>query len=140
MSEPVKEAKKGKKSWKPAALLNTHDKPEGYELRWVDTSDPANYARRKADGWTPVSQITNTKTGHDRPDHMGDGKPLTTVTEYRGSVLCALPTEDYQAHREYFAQMTKRQTAGLRDQAEANNRAKATRGMAAELYGKTIIE
>ena len=132
--------KKGNKSWKPSALLNTHDKPEGYQLRWVNTQDPANLARRKADGWVPLSSVTNTKTGHERPGHIEDGKPLTTVTEYRGSVLMALPDEDYQEHREFFNQMTRRQTAGLREKAEAENRAKAQHGTAAQIYGETSIE
>lgn len=139
MSE-IKEAKKGKKSWKPAALLDTHDKPEGYQLRWVNTLDPANLARRQADGWRPLSSVTNKKTGHDRPGHIEDGKPLTTVTEYRGSVLMALPDEDYQEHREFFNEQTRRQTAGLRERFEAENRAKAQRGTAAQIYGETSIE
>lgn len=136
----IKEAKKGKKSWKPAALLNTHHIPEGYQARWVNTSDPANAARRHVDGWRPISSVTNTKAGHDRPDDINDGKPLTTVTEYRGSTLMVLPNEDYQAHRDFFNEQTMRQTAGLQEKLEAENRAKAQRGTAARLYGKTIIE
>lgn len=136
----VKEAKKGRKSWRPAALLNTHDIPEGYQARWVNTADPANQARRFADGWQPLSSVTNTKAGHVRPDHIEDGKPLTTVTEYRGSTLCVLTNEDYREHREHFNEMTRRQTAGLREKAEARNRDQARSGMAAKIYGKTIIE
>lgn len=134
------EQKKGKKSWKPSALLLTHDIPEGFQARWVNTSDPANYARRYADGWRPINSVTNTRAGHVRPEHIEDGKPLTTVTEYRGSTLCVLPNEEYQEHREYFNEQTRRQTAGLWDKAEAENRAKARGGMAAKLYGKTHIE
>lgn len=136
----IKEAKKGKKSWRPAALLNTHDIPEGYQARWVNTQDPANAARRRADGWTPITDVTNAKAGHVRPDHIEDGKPLTTVTEYRGSTLMVLPDEDYREHREFFNEQTRRQTAGLREAAEQRNREKAQSGMAAKIYGKTIIE
>lgn len=141
MTEQVQESKKkGRKSWKPAALLDTHDKPAGHQLRWVNTQDPANYARRKADGWVPVSQISNAKTGHVHPGHIEDGKPLTSVTEYRGSVLCALPDEDFIEHREFFQEQTRRQTAGLREKTEVENRKKANSGTAAKLYGKIIIE
>lgn len=133
----VKEAKKGKKSWKPAALLNTEKVP-GYQSRWVNTQDPANYARRRADGWVPYSQVTGSKELHDRPSHIEDGKPLDTVTEYRGSVLCLLPDEDYQEHRDFFNEQTRRQTAGLRDKAEADNRKRASGGMAAKIYGKHV--
>jgi hypothetical protein len=132
--------KKGNKSWKPAALLHTHDIPEGFKARWVNTADEANYARRYADGWRPISSVTNTKAGHLRPNHIEDGQPLTTVTSYRGSTLCVLPDEDYEAHREYFNEQTRRQTAGLREKAEADNRAKARGGLAAKIYGKTVIE
>jgi hypothetical protein len=132
--------KKGRKSWKPAALLNTHNIPHGYQARWVNTLDPANHARRLQDGWRPITKVTNKDAGHVRPELIEDGKPLSTVTEYRGSVLMVLPQEDYDEHRAYFNEMTKRQTAGLREKAEAENRARARSGTAAEIYGKTIIE
>lgn len=131
---------KGRKSWKPSALLTTHNIPEGYKARWVDTKDAANYARRYQDGWRPLSSVTNQKAGHVHPNRMDDGKPLDTVTEYRGSVLCVLPDEDYREHREFFNEQTRRQTAGLREDAEKRNRANAQRETAARLYGRTIIE
>ena len=137
----ISEAKpKGRKSWKPSAILDTHNIPKGFTARWVNTSDPANYAKRHADGWRPISSVTNKEAGHVRPEYIEDGQPMTTVTEYRGSTLCVLPDEDYQSHREFFQEQTRRQTAGLREKAEAQNRANAQHGEAAEIYGKTIIE
>lgn len=135
----IQETKKGRKSWKPAALLNT-DKVPGYQSRWVNTQDPANYARRRQDGWVPYSEVMRGKKVHERPGHIEDGKPLDTVTEYRGSVLCLLPDDEYQAHRDYFNEQTMRQTAGLQEKLERENRAKAQSGTAAKLYGKTVIE
>ena len=134
------EQKKGKKSWKPSALLNVVNKRPGRQYRWVDTKDAANYARRIQDGWVPESSVTDRSVSHERPDHIEDGKPLTSVTEYRGMALCSIPDEDYQEHREFYKNMTMRQTAGLQEKLEAENRAKAQLGTAARLYGKTVIE
>ena len=133
------EQKKGKKSWKPSALLHTKKMP-GHQSRWVNALDPANYQRRMADGWVPDSKINGGGNLHERPGHIEDGSNLTSVTEYRGMVLCHIPDEEYQEHRDYYNEQTRRQTAGLWDKAEAENRAKARGGMAAKLYGKTHIE
>lgn len=130
---------KGRKSWQPTALLPTPDIP-GFQKRFVNVKDPDNYARRLADGWKPYSEVTNGNARAIPSETLGDGKPLTTVTEHRGSVLMVLPDEDYEAHREYFRGQTKRQTAGLRQRAEARNRVRAQAGEASNLYGEISIE
>jgi len=131
---------KGKKSWKPSPLLQVENKNPNYEYRWVDTKDPANWAKRYADGWRPATSLNGSRAQHERPEYVQDGKLLDTVTEYRGSTLCVLPKEDYEEHREYYRNQTRRQTAGLREDAEAKNRANARNGLVAQLYGKTTIE
>lgn len=130
---------KGKKSWQPSALLPTPDVP-GFQKRFVNVKDPDNLARRLADGWKPYSEVTNGKAKPVASETLGDGRPLTTITEHRGSVLMVLPEEEYQSHREFFQNQTKRQTAGLRQRAEAKNRNRAQAGEAANLYGEISIE
>ena len=130
---------KGKKSWQPSALLPTPDVP-GFQKRFVNVKDQDNLARRLADGWRPYSEVTHGGAKPIASDALGDGKPLTTITEHRGSVLMLLPDEDYEEHRAHFRNQTKRQTAGLRQRAEAKNRHRAQAGEASNLYGEISIE
>lgn len=133
------EVKKGRKSWTPASRLTVTGQRPGYVQRWVD-KEAGNYQKRRADGWVPVNGVTSPGLKHDHPDLTGDGKPLGSPVEYRDMILCELPEEDYQAHREYYANQTRLQTAGLRRKAEQENAANAKGGLVAGLYGKTIIE
>lgn len=133
------EVKKGRKSWTPASRLTVTGKREGYVQRWVN-KEPGNYQKRRADGWEPVNGTSGSGLKHDHPNLTGDGKPLTTAVEYRDMVLCELPEEDYREHREYYAEQTRLQTAGLKRKAEQENAANAQGGQAARIYGKTIIE
>lgn len=131
--------KKGRKSWQPANRLNVTGKRDGYVQRWVDKEE-ANLQRKMADGWVPVNGTLGTKLKHDHPDLTGDGRPLGSTVEYRNMVLMELPEEDYQAHREYYAEQTRSQTAGLKAKAEQENAANARGRAAAHLYGKITIE
>ena len=133
------ETKKGRKSWKPADRLRVDGKIPGYVLRWVD-KESGNYAKRVGDGYVPISGVTGAKVKHDNPDLVGDGKPITSLTEYRNMELMAIPEEDWLAHREYFAEETRKQTASLRKRAEQDNASNAKGGDPARVYGKTIIE
>ena len=131
--------KKGRKSWTPASRLTVTGKRPGYVQRWVD-EEPANFQRKRADGWTPVNGTLGSSVKHEHPDLTGDGKPLDSTIKYRNMVLCELPEEDYLAHREYYAEQTRAQTAGLKRKAEQENAANAKGGAAAHLYGKIVIE
>ncbi len=106
------EPKKGRRSWKPASRLTVTGQREGFVQRWVN-KEPANYQKRRADGWVPVHGTLGSPAKHEQPDLVGDGKPLGSTIEYRDMVLCELPEEEYLAHREYYANETKAQTAGL---------------------------
>lgn len=131
--------KKGKKSWKPSAMLSTPDYP-GFQKRMVDTTNPDNYARRLSDGWKPVNQVTNGKAKAVLSEDIRDGKPMTSVLEHRGSVLMLLPDEDFEEHREYFREQTRRQTVGLRQKAEQRFQNRQRGELTAELYGETSIQ
>lgn len=135
----TEEAKKGRRSWKPAQKLNLNKKLPNHEMRWVD-KEVGNYQRRLADGWVPISKVTSTEIAHDHPNLVGDGKPTGSVIEYRDMELMAIPKEDYEDHREYFRKQTEAQTAGLRKTAERENAANAKGGDPARIYGKIVIE
>lgn len=131
--------KKGNKSWKPNDRLTVKNVPEGYVARWVDT-EQANYERKQEMGYVPVSSVTNPSVKHEHPGLPHDGKPLTTLKAYRGMELMLCPKEDYEAHREYYAEQTLKQTAGLKRKAVEENAANARGGNAAQVYGKIVIE
>lgn len=127
--------KKGNSSWKPAARLDARV-PSGYVGRWVD-KDPANMAKKLAEGWLPATEVNGATGEHNRPNLVQDGKPLTSVTEYRESVLMLMPEETAQQRRAYFENVTAEQLRGLKRKAQADDarnadsvgaRAKGVRG------------
>ena len=61
-----------------------------------------------------ANEIHGTEATHEHPDQIGDGKPLTSITEYRDMVLMVLPEEIAKERDEYFREKTDRQTAGLK--------------------------
>lgn len=125
--------KKGNKSWKPAQKLSIVDKKAGYVYRWCD-KDPANLLKRKADGWVMASDLH----GHKAKQEAPEAKDLTSVTEYRDLVLMAIPEEDYQSHRDYYEEQTRKQTVGLKDRVKQDARQGAT-GKAADIHGTIVI-
>lgn len=132
--------KKGNPSWKPASLLTT-DKVQGYRLRWLD-KDPANLDKKRREGWQFVSEI-NAKGTHDNPETIQDGKPLTSVTEYRELVLAAMPEDMAQGREEYFRDRTKAQTAGLLNDAKELNQEveeRSGKSIPKHLKPKLVIE
>src|SRR3546814_15618729 len=88
--------KKGNESWKPAKKLQVAGKDPNYEYRWCE-NDVFNIQKRQADGWVPATEINGIHAEHKSKD-----KPLTSVTEYRESILMAIPKEDYRKHRAYY--------------------------------------
>jgi len=117
--------KKGRSSWKPASLLTT-DKLDGYRVRWL-SKDEANLDKKFREGWQLVSSLNETAK-HDNPETIQDGKPLTSVTEYRELVLAAMPEDVAQERDEYYRERTKNQTVGLLDNAKKMQREAESRG------------
>lgn len=133
--------KKGKASWKPARLADVYGKKPGYVYRWCD-KDRWNIARRQEDGWILASVLQGDTSKHRSEDETKDGKSLTTNIEHRERVLMMIPDEDYQEHRAYFDNLTKRQTVGLKKtaQQELTDAARGQGAHAAVLHGNIIIE
>lgn len=127
----TEEVKKGKPSWRPGKKLRVKDKKPGFNYRWCD-KDPANLQRRQEDGYVFASKLQGDTAKHD-----GEKSP-TSVQEYREMVLMACPEEEFQTHREYFAQRTTEQTVGLKRLLEDDAR-KLTRGGPTGITGKIVI-
>jgi hypothetical protein len=129
--------KKGKPTWKPAAMLDVVDKKKGFRMRWA-SNDPLNLQRKKAEGWVMANKETGIDAEHEHPEKTGDGHSMTSVTEYRDLVLMALPEELGKARDEYIEERTELQTMNLKRNLEDDLKNK--KGKSADTYGKIVIE
>jgi len=98
-------------SWKPAHDLPVPDHRDGYvhhskRVSYLGNADPANMAKARREGWEPCK-------AEDYPEMMADyaafGVKATGVIEIGGLVLCKTTTENANARKEYYANMTQRQ-------------------------------
>jgi hypothetical protein len=53
-------------------------------------------------------------------------------------VLMAIPKEDYEAHREYYEELTRKRTRSLKDRVKQEAKDSAT-GKPADIHGTIII-
>lgn len=106
----AKPAKKGNRSWTPAAPLAIRSKDPASRLRWVHT-DPANMLKKRAEGW---EQANRHDAIHDRPNGVesGIGAP-TGVLEYRDMVLMKIPEEMAREREAYYREVSQQQLSGL---------------------------
>lgn len=118
MSEEVKKLgrppliKKGKPTWKPAAVLDVTDKDPGYRYRWSN-KDPENLARKAAEGWETINGLQADNSKHIEPGKIQDGKPMTSIKERKDCILQRIPEELALERDEYMNNRTKQRTAGL---------------------------
>lgn len=108
----AKGLKKGRDSWKPAALNEFYDKEPGYRYR-MSRKDPANLAKKEQEGWETVSAIQSPDTEHDDPLRIEHGKSLTSVQEGHDWVLQRITEEVGLMRDEYINNETDRRTQGL---------------------------
>ena len=104
--------KVGKKSWKPAKMLDVLDKVAGYRYRWCD-KDPASLDKKQAEEWQFVKGRTaklDASTDAAK-DIEGADKSLTSITEYRELVLMRLDEETAEARDEYYNNLNNKQAA-----------------------------
>jgi len=131
MASPIK---KGNISWRPAARLSLVHKKPGFVYRWCD-KDKFNIEKKLADGWGFASGLAGTEAQNDAP-------PSGSICEYRELVLMAIPEDEYKAHREYFQELTRKQTVGLKQSlaAEISTAAAQNRAPVAPIHGKIVTE
>jgi len=125
MSLNVSTTKKtGKRSWKPAALLDVQGRDPSLRYRWA-WKDSANLDKKKAEGWTYA-----TKGQYNKPDAasalglkdpidedvvLSNNNSLSTLKEYRESVLMVMPEELAIERFGYYQKQTNNQAVKPRD-------------------------
>ena len=116
-----KVAKKGNRSWTPAAPLGIKAKDPSNRLRWVH-AEPANMLKKRAEGW---EQADVGDAVHDRPNGVesGSGTPAG-VLEYRDMVLMKMPEEMAREREAYYRNASQEQVSGLKTRAKRDIRAK----------------
>ncbi|RJO72856.1 MAG: hypothetical protein C4523_02475 [Myxococcales bacterium] len=122
-------------------MLDVVRKVPGFRYRWV-SKDPANMDKKQREGWAHVNQMTGLEGEHIAPGNAADGKPLTSLKEYRDLTLMAMPEEMAQERDRYFQEKTLAQTAGLKKRAEEANEDNARKYGAdpTGVRGKIVIE
>lgn len=129
--------KKGKPTWKPAAIVNVKPR-EGYTPRMIN-KDPDNLARKQAEGWEIESGVNSQKSSQTQGyGRINDGTPLTSVTERHDCVLGWMENDKVQARREYYQDRTKRMEEALAREAKSDM-ARATGGKGG-VHGSIQIE
>lgn len=131
--------KKGRATWRPATLLDVQGKDPAFVYRWL-LNDPANIAKKKAEGWEVLSKTTtgSDKSKHVKPGVVGDGESLTSVVQYRELILGRIPKEMAEARAEYFQAITKRQTLRVKQELLDNVQKAAGSLPAAPVHGEII--
>ena len=115
-STETREADVRQTSWKPAHDLPSPAPQDGYKFRWIRASmmgqaDPANMARARREGWVPCK-------ASDHPEISSDFAafgltPASDLIEIGGLVLCKTTQETADSRREYYEDMTQRQTQSV---------------------------
>ncbi len=125
--------KKGRASWKPAEKLDLLNKEPGWRYRWCEKDD-VNLVKKQSEGW----EYTNTE--HKHPENVGDGHPLTSITEYREMVAMRLPEERAKARDEYHENINQRNIQSIKERAQDDFDGQRESGNRAVVDGKVIIE
>ena len=91
--------------WEPASNLQ---QLVGLDLvnfvyRWVDKSDPQNFARKVKEGWLVDNTVDGSRTEHTRANKLDNGANLTpSVKDSRGLILMKLPKKLAEARKKYY--------------------------------------
>jgi hypothetical protein len=129
--------KKGKKTWKPAKVLDVRIPDEMRKKlrpRWRD-KDSQNIQRAIAEGWQfldPLKGLSGVEHDHSS----------TSVPEYRELVLMGLPEEDAEARDDWVEERTQTQTLGLKNrlQKDLDDSAKRKGGFRTSASGRIEID
>lgn len=141
-AQTIRKKKHGNRSWKPAQMLELHDKKPGLHYRWTDATEDLNVKRRLAEGWDFVTNVKSNSAKHNRPNKATDGRPLTSTTDYAELTLMAIPEEEYQEHRAFYREQTRRQTLSIKGdfQGQLDQAARQEGAPRAQAHGKIVIE
>lgn len=110
--ETEKPKKKGKKSWKPANLLDFEGKDPNYTYRVV-RNDQRNIAKKEKEGWEYVDGLTGDGVNHVPDNRIEKGRSLTSNVQGPDWILMRMDNETAEARREYFQKKTDARSAGI---------------------------
>lgn len=112
-------AKKGTRSWQPAAPLAIKSRDPNTRIKWVST-DPANMLRKRAEGWEPAMAGD---ASHARPNGVDNGKGIPAgVTEFRDMVLMKMPEEMARERDAYYQKRAADQLGAIKNRAKTEIR------------------
>jgi hypothetical protein len=106
----TREAAMRDKPWQPASILPDPEPKEGVSYRWIRSAlmgqnDPTNVSAMFREGWEPVP-------AHEQPK-LAELKNLKGNIEIGGLILCRMPTEQVEARRDYYKNMTEAQVRAV---------------------------
>ena len=100
-----------KPNWRPASNLATLKAKKGFTAYWA-SSDPANIARKKAEGWIVMKPEDNVGPPIEQID-VNDGTALHDGIRYRDHIAMMLPDELKEAREDYHQEENRNQMAGV---------------------------
>lgn len=98
--------------WEPASNLQgiaglDLDK---FVYRWVDKTDPQNFAKKQKEGWIIDNAAEGSKAEHTRAKTLETGAQLTSsVTDVRGMILMKMPKPLAMARKRYYQKRSDEQ-------------------------------
>ena len=128
-----------KPNWRPSSRLATLRAKPGYTARWVD-ADPAEIARKKAEGWIIMKPEDNVGPPIDQTD-IKDGTALHDGIRYRDMIAMMLPNDLKEAREEYYRKENEQAMAGILKKSDGE-----LENMGAQVYkpkgspGRVVIE
>lgn len=109
--KPAKAIKATKPGWKPASVLPNLKARPGFTARWI-RNDAGNIARKKAEGWIPMTAKDNVGVAIEDDTATG-AQPLTNVIRYQDMIGMMLPDDLKQARQEYHRNENQNAVRGV---------------------------
>lgn len=130
--------KKGKRTWKPANLLDVKGKDPGFRYRMC-RNDDANIARKQEEGWEFVNATTDPEVRVIGAGTIEDGAKTDTTQRQRELVCMRLPEELGKERDEHYGEVINRRKRDLKRRAQ-KDLGTDDKGRAAPVTGKIVIE
>lgn len=99
--------------WKPSSLLGTLKAKSGFHARWV-SSDPANIAKKRSEGWIIMKPEDNVGS------YQQAESSLSGELRYRDLVAMMLPSSLKKSREEYYKNEVREATASILKQTDAS--------------------
>jgi len=130
--------KKGKRTWKPANLLDATGKDPNYRYRMC-RNDESNISRKLAEGWEFVNKTTDPNVRVIGAGTVEDGAQTDTTQRQRELVAMRLPMELKLQRDAHYAEEVNRRKRDLKRRVQ-RDLGTDDKGRSAPVTGKIIIE